>query len=233
MTLAVIPARGGSKGLPRKNILSLGGRPLIAWTIRAARAARSIDRVIVSTDDDEIADISRAAQAEVPFRRPAELATDTATSVDVVRHVLGHCDAAGYQPATIVLLQPTSPLRTAGDIDAALALLDTTDASAVVSVAPAHPHPFLCKTIGPDGTLTDLVELTVPPTRRQDLPEAYALNGAIYAIRTKAFLEYATFLPPYTVPFIMPAERSVDIDSEFDFRLAEFLLNQTDADAAD
>ena len=150
--LAVIPARAGSKGIPRKNLAPLGGRPLIAWTIAAALAAKSVGRVIVSTDSPEIADAARALGAEVPFLRPAELATDESESLPVLVHAAATADPDG-QAAGGALLQPTSPLRTADDIDAAAALAGE-DVDAVVSVATAATHPWLAMRMGPGGART-------------------------------------------------------------------------------
>jgi N-acylneuraminate cytidylyltransferase len=217
--LGVITARGGSKGLPRKNLLPFRGAPLIAWTIEAARAAKSIDRLILSSDDEEIIEIARSLGCEAPFRRAAELASDTAASVDVV------LDAADRAPGhdIVVLLQPTSPLRTAGDIEATLALMAAAGAPGAVSVSEAPCHPYLIFGRDAAGRLSPFVEK--PPAlswRRQDLPPAYRVNGSVYAadlvwLRTERTLCKAG----ETVAYEMPVERSFDIDTLEDLQAAE------------
>lgn len=210
--LAVIAARGGSKALPRKNVLPLGGRPLIAWSVRVALEAACVGRVIVTTDDTEIAEVARAAGAEVPFMRPAELASDTATSADVMAHAIG--SIPGHQEA--LLLQPTSPFRTAPDIDRAHALWRTSGAPSCVSVCEAIESPWLMFARNDAGRLRRL--LAEPPggLRRQDLPRAYQLNGALYFVRAAQFLVDHQFLHAGTVGFEMPLERSIDIDTAAD-----------------
>lgn len=218
--LAIIPARGGSKGLPRKNVLPLGGRPLISWTVRAALGAPCVARTVVSTDDDEIADAARQAGAEVPFRRPAELASDTATSADVVAHVL---ESLGWQgPA--VLLQPTSPFRTAWDIVAAHTLWRQTGAPGCVSVCAVAESPWLMFCMDGGGALQRLLPEPPGGLRRQDLPRAFTLNGALYFLDGDRFLQDRHFLHPETVGYDMPVGRSVDIDTAADMAEAERLL---------
>ena len=218
--LAIIPARGGSKGLPRKNVLPVCGLPLIAWTVRAALGASCIVRTVVSTDDDEIADVARQAGAEVPFRRPAELATDTATSADVVAHVLESLCWQG--PA--VLLQPTTPLRTAGDIDAAHTLWRNSGAPSCVSVCEVVESPWLMFSIDGSGVLQRLLQEPLGGLRRQDLPRAFILNGVLYFVEGARFLQDRQFLHPETVGYTMPACRSVDIDTAADMAEAERLM---------
>lgn len=224
--VAIVPARGGSKGLPRKNVLPLGGKPLIAWTIDAARACPSIDRVIVTTDDEEIAGAARSAGAAVPFLRPAELATDTARSIDVVLHALDRLAADGEHYDVLVLLQPTSPLRTAGDISAALDLLFTRTAQAVISVCETEHHPYWSNTLPPDGSLAAFLRPELLNTNRQELPVFYRLNGAIYAARCEYVRARNGFLGPDSIAYRMPRERSVDIDTMLDFKFAELLLQE-------
>lgn len=215
--LAVITARGGSKGLPGKNIRPLGGKPLIAWSIEAALGARCIDRVIVSTDAPEIAEAARAAGAEVPFLRPADLATDTATSVDVVVHALSQCPGSEF----FVLMQPTSPLRTAGDLDEGFARMQETGADGCVSVSEATESPWLMYGTGGPGWLEPILPPRPGGMRRQDLPPVYLLNGAFYFMRTEVFLRERRFLPKRCLGHVMPIERAVDIDTLDDFRQAE------------
>lgn len=225
--LALITARGGSKGLPGKNIRTLAGKPMIAWSIEAARASGVVDRVVVSTDDAEIARVARDWGAEVPFLRPAELAGDNAAHVPVVLHALdwlaGH---DGYRPELVLLLQPTSPLRTAVDIRDAVSLYRKNRPQAVVGVCEPSHHPWLIKTEDEEGWLKDFVVKPAGYLPRQKLPNVYAVNGALYLISVEALRELETFTPPHTLPLVMPAERSVDIDTEHDLRLAEFLLRE-------
>jgi N-acylneuraminate cytidylyltransferase len=218
--LAVVTARAGSKGLPRKNLRELGGKPLIAWTIAAGRACRYVDRLVVSTDDREIADVARSCGAEVPFMRPAELAMDDTPGVAPVLHCLGALP--GY--AWVVLLQPTSPLRPATDIDACLELCERSSAPACVSVvAPSH-SPFHTFRVGAEGRLEPLLGWERSSDRRQDLPQAYALNGAVYVARSDWLARTRSFVSPETVAYVMPPERSIDIDTAGDLTLAEAVL---------
>ncbi len=211
--LALITARGGSKGLPGKNIRLAHGRPLIDYTIAAARAARSVDRVVLSTDDDTIASVAIECGCEVPFRRPADLASDEARSIDVVLHALGKLAAHDL----VVLLQPTSPARTAEDIDDACRQLVSRSAPSCVSVTAATQSPYWMYRLGDAGCLHPLLELPAAASRRQDLPPIYVLNGAIYAARTDWLRTHGAFVGPGTVAHIMPPERSIDIDTLEDF----------------
>jgi CMP-N,N'-diacetyllegionaminic acid synthase len=213
--LAVIPARGGSKGLPGKNILDVDGRPLLAFSVEAAQASRAIDHVILSSDDDDIIAAALNCGCDVPFRRPAELATDSAATIDVVLHALDQME--GYD--VVVLLQPTSPLRTAADIDGACEQFLQCRAPACVSVSLAEQSPYWMYHITGDGDLRPVLETPAGVTRRQDLPPVYALNGAIY-VADVAWLQHTrNFLTPETVPYVMPTARSIDIDSATDFHL--------------
>jgi CMP-N-acetylneuraminic acid synthetase len=224
--VALVTARGGSKGIPGKNLVPIGGRPLIAWSIQAARDSALVRRVIVSTDDEAIAAAARVAGAEVPFKRPAELAQDTSSHISVVLHALDWLEAAeGRLPDYLLLLQPTSPLRTAEDVDAAITLAGQTGAASVVSVCPAHTHPYLAKSVSAAGRLTDFLTIDRRAyLRRQDLPPAYALNGAIYLTRPATLRQERTFLPADTVPYVMPVERSLDVDTRWDLALLRLLM---------
>lgn len=221
-TIATICARGGSKGLPGKNIRPFAGRPLIVHTIEQALACRAVAGVYVSTDDDEIAAVARAAGATVPYKRPAELATDEAGKLPVIEHLVRHLEQQGQAVERVVDLQPTSPLRDAADIEAALAAHATADL--VVSVAEARDNPYFnLVEAGPDG----LVHLSKGSgnTRRQDAPAVYALNGSIYVWR-RAALAHAAVHGLWSVrvaPFVMPRWKSVDIDDLDDFEYAEWL----------
>jgi CMP-N-acetylneuraminic acid synthetase len=228
--LALITARGGSKGLPRKNVLPLAGKPLIAWTIEAALASSGLNRVVVSTDDEEIADCARRWGADVPFMRPAELAGDGTPHIDVVEHAVHWLEInEGTQPDYVLLLQPTSPLRTAEDIEASIKLAGETGAPAVVSVCEAANHPYLVKRILEDGTLAAFVPTEIAYLRRQTLPPAYVLNGAVYLNRREVLLREHTFTPPGTLPYIMPPERSLDVDTRWDFYLVNLILSDRDS----
>ena len=219
--LAIITARGGSKGLPRKNVLPLGGSPLIAWTVRAALNARCIARVVVSTDDDEIAAAARAAGAEVPFRRPAGLASDTASSVDVMVHALD--ELSGFERA--VLLQPTSPFRTCSDLDAGFARwLGAPAAGSCVSVCEADSSPWLMYSHGPDGRLERLLPEPPGGMRRQDLPKVLVLNGAFYFVDVARLRAERRFVFDDSQGHEMSVERSLDIDTKDDFAQAEHRL---------
>jgi CMP-N-acetylneuraminic acid synthetase len=217
--LAIIPARGGSRGVPRKNVRPMGGKPMIAWSIEAALKATSVARVIVSTDDEEIAAAARAHGADVPFMRPADLASDTASPVDVVLHATNTLEHDDW----IVLLQPTSPLRTHHDIDDAVQLQKERNARAVVSVTSAQHPPQWMRRIDDRGVLVPWLG-GQEPARRQDAETLYDINGAIYLLETKTLRDERTFVPDATHAYVMPAERSLDIDSEWDFHLADLVL---------
>jgi CMP-N,N'-diacetyllegionaminic acid synthase len=213
--LALIPARGGSKRLPGKNVADVAGRPLIAWTVDAARAVSSVDRVVVSSDDDAILAAATAAGAEAPFRRPAALATDSATSADVLMHALDSLD----QPfGFAVLLQPTSPLRTAADIDGCLQLCARTGAPSAVSVSVAHPHPAWCYLRDGAGRLHAL-------GAAEPDAEVLALNGAVYAVHVEWFRANRRFVAEGTMGYVMPPDRSVDIDEPIDLEIARLRLS--------
>lgn len=223
--LGIIPARGGSKGIPGKNIKLLADKPLIAWTIEAALDSHGLDRIIVSTDDEMIAKLSLEWGAEVPFLRPASLAEDSSPTMDVVLHALDHMELKeNFCPDYILLLQPTSPLRTSQDIDNALEKASRHNADAVVSICIANPHPYLAKRLSEGGTIADFISQEKIYTRRQELPPAYALNGAIYLNRRSSLLQEKTFLPEGTYGYVMPDERSIDIDNPWDFHLADLIM---------
>lgn len=223
---ALVTARGGSKGVPNKNIRLLGGKPLILWTIETARQSKGIDRILLSTEDEEIARIGRDAGVEVPFKRPAELAGDESSHVDVVLHALRWLkDNEGSLPEYLLLLQPTSPFRTPQDIEAAIDLaVQPPRSPAVVSVCDCIHHPYWARRVLPDGTLQDFLSLDLKDQRRQAFPKAYALNGAIYLNQVESFLRTRSFIPRGTRAYIMPAERSLDIDTLWDFHIAELLM---------
>ena len=218
-TLALIPARGGSKGIPRKNIRLIAGKPLIAWTIEAALRSGLLDAVVVSTDDAEIAEVARQAGAQVPFLRPAALAQDNTPGIDPVLHALGALPGYG----AVLLLQPTSPLRSTADIDACLHLAHGRRAVSVVSVSEPDAHPHWTYHLGADETLQPFVD-AAPVARRQDLPPVFALNGALYYAQTDWLLRGERLVAPETLAYRMPRERAVDIDTPLDWQFAELLL---------
>lgn len=225
--IATICARGGSKGLPRKNVLPLAGKPLIVHSIEQARSCVEINEVYVSTDDEEIAAIAEAAGAIVPYQRPSELASDAAEKLPVIEHLVRHLEASGLVIATIIDLQPTSPLRTADDITGALALFGQSSAELVVSVTePSHNPYYTLVEAQRDGALALCKSAAF--ARRQDAPAVWGLNGAIYVWR-RAALARAARDGFWSVParaYPMPRERSVDIDDRFDFELAEWLYRR-------
>jgi len=220
--LAIIPARGESKRLPRKNILNLAGKPLIAWTIEAALNSKYIDRIVVSTDDQEIANISIEYGAEVPFLRPKSLATDDSPSIDTVINVLGEIDIIGQHYDYIVLLQPTSPLRTEIDIDKAIELLEKKSADSVISVCEVDHPPHWNNTLPDDGNMQLFFQKDNAKKRSQDFDVYYRLNGAIYIVKIERLLkEKSLFLNTNTFAYCMDAHNSVDIDKEEDFLVAK------------
>ena len=221
--LAIIPARGGSKGLPNKNILPLGDHPLIAWSINAANKSKYVDRCIISTDEKNIALISKQYGGEVPFLRPPQLSSDTANSKDVILHAI---QTIKEKYNIIILLQPTSPLRNSIDIDKALELMEQKNANALVSmVSLKHPIEWTSR-LTSDLHIPDLINFSSKKTRRQDFQERFELNGAIYISNSEAFINEETFITNETIAYIMPPERSIDIDNKFDYDLATFLLKK-------
>ncbi len=227
--LAVIPARGGSKGVPRKNIRQLGDRPLIAYTIQTALAVREmLHRVIVSTDDEEIAGVARQYGAEVPFMRPAELGADKARMVPVLQHAVRFVeDQDQLHLDWVLLLQPTTPYRAVEDIRAAVRLARAGGCDSVISVVQVfHVHPILMKRIENDQLVPFSIE-EKEGTRRQDYqPPAYMRNGAIYLTRRDGLMENNSIWGKTIRPYVMPEERSVNIDSEIDFLIAEQMLSK-------
>jgi CMP-N-acetylneuraminic acid synthetase len=220
--VGVICARGGSKGLPGKNIRSLCGRPMIAWSIEAARESQFLDRVLVSTDDIEIAEAARAAGEPVPALRPAHLAGDDANIVDAVLHAI---DTEAPQADYAVLLQATSPLRRAEDIDACIRLCIGKGVPAAASVTEAGKNPYWMFHLNPDGTVRLVIERDEVGFLRQALPQAWVANGAIYVAQVEWLRRERTFWRQgMTLAYPMPAERSVDVDTLLDFRWAEFLM---------
>jgi CMP-N,N'-diacetyllegionaminic acid synthase len=225
-TLALIPARGGSRGVPRKNLRELAGRPLVAWAIETAKASSRIDRVLVSTEDEEIAEVCRRHDGEVPFLRPAELARDEIPDRPVYDHALEWlAEHADYRPDAVVWLRPTSPLREPRDVDTALELLLETGCDCVRSVCAVEHHPLWMRTLEGDR-LRPLLESSDDTLfyQRQVLPPVYRLNGAVDVVRSSSVTKTAALFGGDVRGYVMPSERSVDIDSELDLALAAFLL---------
>lgn len=218
--LGLIPARGGSKGIPRKNIRPIAGKPLIAWTIEAARSA-GLAGVVVSTEDAEIAQVSREWGADVPFLRPPELSADDTPGIAPVLHALEIL--ADYD--AVLLLQPTSPLRNKADIEAIVAMAEQANAPSAISVCLADAHPSWMYRLGDDQRLAPFAS-GEPPARRQDLASLYCPNGALYFARRDWLRQSGTFVTADTLGYVMPAERSIDIDLPLDWKLAELLLGE-------
>lgn len=218
--LGVITARGGSKGIPRKNVVDIGGKPLIGWTINAARQSVLLDRVVLSSDDEEIMSVSSGLGCEVPFRREALLSGDAATSADVVMDCLRRLPGYDY----VVLLQPTSPLRTADDIDCAIRMCIDQAAPACVSVCEVEESPHWMYVLQQGGGMVPIIENCY--SRRQDLPLVYRLNGAVYVAQTDWFSEKKVFMDETTVAYVMPRDRSVDIDGSEDLLRLRYMLEK-------
>lgn len=219
--LAIVPARGGSKGVARKNIKELGGKPLLEWTLDAAVNSCLIDKVFVSTDCCEIANVATAFGIDVPFMRPQSLSRDDTVVADVVEHVLSCLDE---QYDEVILLQPTSPFRNNKHITDALDVYYKSDAFSLVSVCQSEKNPHWMFTISEDRRLKPLLSYEERLHRRQDLPKFYHLNGAIYVVDVPLFREKKKFVYSDTVPYIMDHVSSLDIDTMMDFQLAEAML---------
>lgn len=227
--LYIIPARGGSKGIPRKNIKPLGGVPLIGYSIAAARAAGAPDsHIILSTDDDEIADTARSLGLEVDYRRPAQLATDTAGSREVIIDAMDWADARGIAYDCVVLLQPTSPLRTPDDIRAALEAYSP-DIDMAVTVVDAASNPYYnCFETDPATGYLHVSKGHGLYTRRQDAPKAWEYNGAVYVINPRSIRRSPLGAFERRVPVPMPRERSIDLDTPTDWLVAEAIIQARD-----
>ena len=220
--LAIIPARGGSKRLPQKNILDLCGKPLIAWTIEASLKSKFITKTIVTSDDEEILRISKEFGAET-IKRPKELASDTSTTFDTIKHVIQNIKNYDY----IVLLQPTSPLRTSNHIDEAINLLEVKNADAIISVCQMEHNPLWSNTLNKDQNMKNFLKDEVINKRSQDLETYYRLNGAIYICDTKKLLENNSFfLNENIYAYLMDKNKSIDIDEDIDFITAEVLIRK-------
>lgn len=220
--ISIIPARGGSKGLKGKNIITLYGKPLISWSIEASIASKYITDTVVSSDDDKTLDIASKYDVDI-VKRPSSLSQDETPSEDVIEHVLKSINKSFEY---LVLLQPTSPLRDTHDIDTAFKILLQSDADALISVyEPAH-HPLKAFTHSEEGYLEGIVNNSFPFQRRQDLPKAYYPNGAIYIIKVDTFLRTKSLYCDKTLHYLMSEERSIDIDTQIDIEKAEAYLKK-------
>ena len=220
--IAVIPARKESKRILNKNLKIFNGKPLISWTIEEAKKSKFIDKIIISTDSKEIASLGIDYKIDVPFIRPKNLATDKASSFSVLKHAL---EFYKLEYKIVVLLQPTSPLRTVNDIDNAFSLLDQRF-QAIISVCPMSHPPVWCNTLPENKSMFDFIPIKYRGLRSQDVPTHHQINGSIYISYINYLLENKGFLGEKTKAFIMPEDRSIDIDTLTDFKLAELLFNE-------
>jgi len=226
MLLAIIPARGGSKGIPRKNLALLDGKPLLQYSIEAARSSIAVDEILLSTDDEEIAELGLSCGLNLSYRRPIELAQDDTSMIDTLEHALRWFESAsGRLPTDLMLLQPTSPLRLSSDIDGAANLLHSSGALSVVSVHAMREHPCDCIVKNEEGW-EYLVEPPTKAVRRQDYPSGhYFINGAIYLSGAETFLRHRSFIHrPGTEFYEIPRKRGTDIDYPIDIMVAESSL---------
>lgn len=224
--LGIIPARGGSKGIPKKNIFPVNHKPLIYYSISEALKSAYIDRLIVTTDDDEIAAISKKYGAEVPFVRPANISSDTSSSEEVIAHTLNWVKENGQGEFDyFILLQPTSPLRRRLHIDEAIEkIVQNKPVTSLISISPVKEHPYLMKRITEEGALTGYTQGFAKNPRRQDLPQLYYPNGAIYISRVEPFLSTMSLTDGLTTYYLMEKKYSIDIDDYLDVRIAEIML---------
>lgn len=229
--LCVVPARGGSKGIPEKNIKEINGKPLIAYTIEEAKKSKYITRIIVSTDDMKISTISEKYGAEIPYIRPKHLAEDSSPTVEVIIDLVQKLkEKENYTPDYICVLQCTSPLRTAQDVDGAIKKLLNTEMDGCVSVCEVEINPYWTNVFNQEK-----LEYFIPEgkkiLKRQDLPKIYRLNGAIYVVKTKAFLDEKSLEVENSTGYIMSEESSIDIDTIIDFKIAEIIMKEKEKDA--
>ena len=220
--LGIIPARGGSKGLPRKNILSLANQPLIAHSIDQANQSKYIDKLILSSEDQEIIDICKSYKIDIPFKRPKSLSEDGTSGLDVVLHAVENI--VGYD--LVVLLQPTSPLRHAKDIDNCIEKLINRNVNACVSVVETSKSPYWMFELNEHQNFIPVIKNVPLVSIRQELPITYAINGAVYVAKINWFIQKKEFITDETIAYVMPKDRSVDIDTKEDFLFAEYLFSK-------
>jgi len=225
--LAVVPARGGSKRLPRKNLLPLAGKPLVQWSLEAALSAHLIDDVCLSSDSEEILDVGSMLNGLHLIRRPDELAIDSASSIDVVLNALTEMETVLDQRYTaVVLIQPTSPFVNSEDINGAINAWATLGHGSVISVCAADHPPLWTNTLPANLCMSDFIDPRYRGKRSQDFPKYYRLNGAVYVSGTESLFHERSFFQGFgTFAYIMPQERSIDIDTELDYRFAQFILD--------
>jgi CMP-N,N'-diacetyllegionaminic acid synthase len=212
--IAIIPARGGSKGIPKKNLVNFLGKPLLQWSIEAALNSKYITDVVVSSDDDDILRISQKHKNVIPIKRPKELALDTSRTEPVLAHVIESLKGTTFD--YLILLQPTSPLRKSDDIDDAFNKLLASYANSLISVCSNNYHPYKSLRINNEGFLEGIINNEYPFFPRQELPQTYSANGAIYIIKVKDFIKNHSLITSKTLYFKMSIERSLDIDSKID-----------------
>ncbi len=225
--LGIIPARGGSKGVKDKNIRPLLGKPLIAYSIECGLSCPSVDRLIVSTDSERIADISKRYGAEVPFIRPSELARDDTPMMPVLEHAINECESLYKLPIEcIVLLDATSPLRYVVDVENCVKIFKNGDCDAVISVIPSRRNPYFNMVVSENNYIRIAIEPEMPITRRQDCPPVYDLNNSIWVFSRKAILEDKQRIPKRSKLYLMDEFSSVDVDREVDFKILETLMKE-------
>jgi N-acylneuraminate cytidylyltransferase len=219
--LGIIPARGGSKGVPQKNIRKLAGKPLIAWTIMEGKKSKYIDRLILSSDNEEIIETAKQCGCDVPFVRPSELAKDDTPGIEPILHALNTLPERYY---FVVVLQPTSPLRRVNDIDYCLKLCVDTNSPSCVSITESDKNPYWMYTLEERGRLRAFLNGGEKYYRRQDFPKVYALNGAVYVAKTDWVKKNKKLVSSESIGYIMPKSRSFDIDTEIDFQICDIFL---------
>lgn len=222
--LAIIPARSGSKGLKDKNIKELNGKPLLAYSILAAKASNLFDEIIVSTDSVLYAEIAKQWGASVPFLRSNELSSDTASSWDVVREIIVRLNESGKNYDTVALLQPTSPLRTVENIVQGYQLFERKNAKSVIGVCEVDHSPLWSNTLSEDLSLERFIRPEVNGLQRQEIPTYYRINGALYIVDTAFILQTKDIFSERSFAYIMEKHQSIDIDDEFDFVIANALM---------
>jgi len=221
--IAIIPARGGSKGLPGKNTMEVNGKPLLAWTIDHANGSKYIDRVILSSEDDEIIKIAKKHGCDVPFVRPTALASDTAGTMGVVFHAL---QTLPEKYDYVVLLQVTSPLRTSHDIDFCIEQCEKNNVPACVSVMETDKSPFWMYRLDNNNLMDPIISGTKLPKRRQDVSTIYSINGAVYVAKTNWLAKQEHFITAETTAYVMPKLRSIDIDTELDLMVLQSIVEK-------
>ena len=227
MVLGVVPARGGSKGVPGKNIRPVLGKPLIAYAIECGLESPSVDHLIVTTDSPQIASIAREYGADVPFMRPAELSADTTPMLPVLLHAITEAEGHYNEKVdAIVLLDPTGPLRAVDDVEQCIKLLRDSSCDAVVSGNTAHRNPYFNMAVQNNGYVRLMAQASEPVGRRQDCPVVYDLNTVVWVYSRRAIMEERARIPERTLLYLVSPERAIDIDTDLDFEILEFLMSR-------